>query len=163
MEKTIKAYTAGIVDGEGYVGITRSVQRAPYRTPRYMLKVQIGMTDKIVIDWLVEKFGFNLYIKRPDFKHRRRAVFTADLQSIKAESFLKLIKPWLICKKEQALLGIEFQRNCTLYAKKIGFRRRLNDVEVDKRHQYYLKIRDLNGRKKGVQNTFCSPHVKLGC
>lgn len=47
------AYTAGLVDGEGTVTLTRKYGRSPYRIPT----VSITSTSRELLDFLIEEYG----------------------------------------------------------------------------------------------------------
>ena len=59
MNKSILAYAAGIIDGEGCIGVYQH-KLNPKRGeihPRHILNVKVAMTDKKVILWLYKHFG----------------------------------------------------------------------------------------------------------
>lgn len=105
-------YVAGIFDGEGYITINK------YRHPsgrhiRYQLHVGIGMTDKPVIEAIAKQFGGMSTSYKSPKKVTHRRVFEWRVSSKSAVPFLKAVQPWLMVKKEQAKLVLEFQEHVT--------------------------------------------------
>jgi len=56
MKKTDLAYTAGIVDGEGSIGIAKVNVKSCKRGYTFALNVQVTSSDEWLCQWL--KFGF---------------------------------------------------------------------------------------------------------
>lgn len=162
MEETILAYAAGLLDGEGHVGILATKATPPYRSGRHRLVVGICMTEESVIRWLAETFGANVYTKKPRLG-RRTVAFVADWQSLRAADFLRKVQPWLRVKSGHAALAIEFQESCTAWdqshAPQQRFRK-LPEEEIERRHSYYLRLRSFN-MSKGRSHHFPCP-VKIG-
>ena len=53
MSKLVAAYLAGLIDGDGYLGIVKQ-KRATYKNGiMYYAAIKIGMCDKKIIQWLV--------------------------------------------------------------------------------------------------------------
>jgi hypothetical protein len=153
MDDTTLAYVAGLIDGEGYIGISYAAQKAPYCTPRYRLRISVGMTCEHIVRWLADTFGFNVYVKQPDFRNRRQTVYTADLQAIRCADFLRAIRPWLKIKDLQADVAIDFQESCSAWKLINHHGERLPDAEVMRRHQLYLRLQELNGHYRGTKST----------
>ncbi len=99
---TRNAYYAGLVDGEGHIGIYGN---SPYETHRYnKVSVRISMSTKTAIEegqrfwggWISER--------------KNRKSWEWSIQSFYAVKFLKDILPHLREKKDQAEIVIEFYR-----------------------------------------------------
>jgi hypothetical protein len=151
-DKAKWGYVAGIVDGEGTITICRSEYDAhkkftvkngdvhTYDTHcvGFHVKVQVKNTDIRLVKWLKSRFGGEYYTDT----HRNEAWKTAYVWHHLAESkqeFLLAILPYLIMKREQALLALEFLR--------LG-----NQVRCpEKRQALYEKILALNQRGKPVE------------
>ena len=123
MSETDKAYIAGLFDGKGHVGLYGRNRKSTENSRRgaqgssYNLRVQVTSTDRVIVDWLVNKFKGLSYSSTWDNRKNDdpgRDVNTWKdthqflLTSRNAEEFLKCILPYLIIKKERAELGIEF-------------------------------------------------------
>ena len=105
MKRTDLAYAAGIIDGEGYIGIT--VHRTQGRKPYYQMRVRVKNTNEWLIQWLRFGFGGSFYT-HPILPYRK-PVWEWGIETNKASAFLHLIYPYLQFKKPQAELAIRFQ------------------------------------------------------
>ena len=103
------AYTAGILDGEGTVFLERRVTRkGDYRN--YVLTVVISNTNEWLIKWLEFNYGGN--VSSYQQKHPNRLLsWRWRIQATKAMEFLRLVLPYLILKRPQAEIAIQFQLN----------------------------------------------------
>jgi len=108
--KQLLAYTAGIIDGEGSIGIYshRTKSKKGYT---YDLIVSVWNTNEWLIRWLKMSFGGSTgpvpwYKEQPRWKTRLKWAVYHD----KAADFLELILPYLQLKRPQAELAILFQR-----------------------------------------------------
>ena len=153
-DKAMYGYLAGIVDGEGTITICRSendvLRKKEYPTKaglrsceyRYVgigfhVKVSVKNTDIRLMKWLQSRFGGEFYSaesKNPLWK--TSYVWHHAAQS--KQEFLLSILPYLIIKREQALIALEFLR--------------LGSIRVpEKRQALYEKIVALNQRGKPVE------------
>lgn len=127
VDKTIRckgvedlAYLAGIIDGEGTIGIYYHKGRNSYR-----VKIYVVNTYKPLIDWLGSVFGGFVY-KRNHTKWKTRYEWHLGENAME---LLKSLIPYLKIKKDQAILALGFREN---------FKRK------EDRQGYYLKMRQLN-------------------
>lgn len=100
------AYAAGIFDGEGHAGIHGHVHRNG--TKYLWLNVEIANTCLPLLNWLSNKFGGSIVAKtkqREDY----RQVFVLYFKGPMAATFLEIVLPYLIVKKEVAQACIQFQ------------------------------------------------------
>ena len=85
-------------------------------------------------------------------KAPRRDTFRWTLTSLKAQAFLEDLLPYLIIKREHALIAIDFQKHLTttgiLRFKGQGMKRLPLEETSQIRDQYYQQIRTLNMRGK---------------
>jgi hypothetical protein len=96
------AYIAGIVDGEGTVHISGSSGKKTC----YPI-VGIGMTHQGVIEWLADKWKVTI-ATLPRRNPRWLPQFVVRLSGKRAQLLCRLILPFLIVKRRQAELVIEF-------------------------------------------------------
>lgn len=110
------AYAAGIIDGEGCITITKSVTKYIKRrclNPQYQLRIAVVMADPEVCKWLNKRWPGCLKILNPaKYNPKAKPTFNWSISAQKAKFFLEQIYPFLKIKKRQALIGIEFQKNC---------------------------------------------------
>ncbi len=108
MTKQKYSYLAGIIDGEGCLIISRS-DRGNYKN--YYGRIHVKNTDKRLMKWLVDHFGGNIHLHPP--KSDKHAIayswyFSGNAKS--KEIFLLALMPYLIVKREQAKILVEFFR-----------------------------------------------------
>jgi len=107
MTKVELAYMAGIMDGEGSIGINKIKNYNGTNTTYYRLLVQVGMVEGCIPQWLCDSFGGSIAV-RPKIKPRR-AVTNWQIANKQAVIFLQAILPYLKIKKQQAEIAIDFQ------------------------------------------------------
>jgi len=105
-KREILAYTAGIIDGEGYIGITKSGKHKS-GTIRYTMKVVVGSTDYPMVDFLKVNFGGCVSTRKT--VGNRQPQWAWEVTSNKAVVFLNQIIEFLRIKRTQAELAVMFQ------------------------------------------------------
>lgn len=105
----MKAYLAGLFDGEGSVNIFKQSNRKDMNYPAYFVEISIGNTHKGVLQWILEHFGGRLTDNAEQYSHRNQRTWRWRASSDEAYKTLVLMLPYLIIKKEQAQLAIEFR------------------------------------------------------
>ncbi len=94
-------YTAGIVDGEGCIGMDKHRNWSTF-TPYVM----IGNTDPTLIDWLVDTFGGKVQIVQQN--KRWKIAYRWELTGFASLPFVRAIRPYLKLKARQADLILAF-------------------------------------------------------
>lgn len=121
------AYIAGIVDGEGYVGIKKShAYKCQGRvTPGYHARIQVRMVDEQAIAFLAETLG-GWYYKEKPHSSRGRLLYCYQASDLSAENVLHSLLPYLRVKRENAetVLALRaLQANATAHRTKVvGYR-----------------------------------------
>lgn len=152
IEETTKAYLAGIMDGEGSIGIY--IVRNGSRYATHMLQISVGMTEPQAVRLIADSYGVKTHINsRPHTNSKDRLVVT--LRSDNALRLLRDIEPYMLVKKEHARIGIAFQESkinrVRDNAKGWGAGRRpLTKTEWDKRESYRLQMYALSSGQLGV-------------
>lgn len=132
------AYIAGIIDGEGSILITRDVYSN--KNPVMRVIIRVGMIEEIALKFMHEILGVGRFYKEKPY-HHKRAMNRLVITSYDEVKFtLEQLLPYLKVKKSQALLGLDFISNCR---GKMGHW--LAPEAIDKRLQYWIKMRELNG------------------
>lgn len=106
-KETDLAWAAGIVDGEGCIGLSR------ISNAHWSLRVAVGNTDIRMINKLKGCFGGSVRLqnKKPGKDgFKRKPLWVWVLYGAKAESFLVSIMPYLCNKADQAEIGISSRR-----------------------------------------------------
>lgn len=106
MNKFNLAYTAGIIDGEGSIGIAKHKSKSCKRGYVFELSVQVSSSDEWLCQWL--KFGFGGSISHSVNK-TGNPMWHWIIAARKASDFLKLILPYLKLKQPQAEIAVRFQ------------------------------------------------------
>lgn len=108
---TVRAYLAGIIDGEGYIGIIERSRPASRRckTPSFVVTVAVSMTDFATVDFIGQCFKGRTYkINRKDI-NPRKSYYKFDAScSIEVKCLLTAIRPFVITKKKQVELALAY-------------------------------------------------------
>lgn len=142
MTDTELAYAAGIVDGEGCVGI--------YLVKRQSLSalVRVTMTDHQIPEWLERSFGGRIRYEERPRPHRDIAIWTISGQE--AAGFCSAIRPFLRGKHRQADLICELfsdeRYSLNTASSYGGGRARLSDEQIALREDYAERSHALNAR-----------------
>jgi hypothetical protein len=99
------AYTAGFFDGEGCVNIARYLKRGrPYHT----LAIVFTNTDFQVLNWLHQRWGGHLSTPTQPSSPRHHPSRDLRLSAGPARPLLRAMLPYLIIKKQQVEIALEF-------------------------------------------------------
>lgn len=161
-DKAKYSYLAGIIDGEGCLLVSRS-NRGNYMN--YYGRIHVKNTDYRLIQWLLDHFGGNVHSGTPtDLEKHSKAYswyFSGDAHD--KETLLLALMPYLIVKKEQAKILVEFFRMSgeknpakreELYQRNAALNRRGPTVETNTQvtEQDSVKIEsELTGDSESIQ------------
>lgn len=112
------AYLAGLFDGEGSVNIFKQPNKKDRINPCYYLEISIGNTHKGVLQWVLENFGGRLTHNAEQYTKRNHATWRWRASSNEACALLTMMLPYLVVKREQARLAVEFQRHVNTHPRK---------------------------------------------
>lgn len=93
-----KAYTAGIVDGEGYIAIMQV-------DGRFRVRVEVGSTSECLIEWIHQLYGGFFYMTEPKNK-KWKPVYRFMIQGRKSRALLEDVLPYLKIKKNQCKIAL---------------------------------------------------------
>jgi len=142
-------YAAGIVDGEGYLGIYSSLKDKKHTKPTFGVKVGVGNTNKSLIEWLSCTFGGHFHLqKAPKVEHKD--CYKWEITNKLAFQFIHRIYPYLKIKNKQALLILKFEQLLIKYGIKSGWvsRKSKYNVARSRFNELQCKCRKLNRRGK---------------
>ncbi len=135
-------YMAGLFDGEGCIQLRKSQPRKANRsiTPKYDLHVSIALTRSSDLLYRVRN-TFGGSISEPNERNPKwKPIVIWDATTRDAYMFLKFIYPYLIIKKEEAKIAIDYyENNPTVYATKNGTPQGI----LDYRESVYKKLQEL--------------------
>ena len=134
MKQTDLAYVAGIVDGEGYIGISADHRKRNPSRPCWRLRVSVTNTNEWLMQYLMFSFGGVISLKS---SHNIKPCYNWTLNRGKAADFLKLILPYLKLKRPQAELAIQFQASISKST------RRLTDEQRAVREAQMLLMKNM--------------------
>lgn len=123
-----KAYIAGIFDGEGCIGIYSYSYRC-------FIQLSVSNTNEKLIDFLFSKLTGNISKEKTPKKDGWKKECKWKSGYFQAYEILKILQPYLILKKEQADICIDFYKKRHL-------------LSFEEQLEYKLKTQELN--KKGV-------------
>lgn len=136
-------YFAGLFDGEGCIAKNSKLRQIIY--------LQVVMVDRIIIDWLLNKFGGCYYL----FNKRNRGINEKPTHHWKLTNVDKIIPlleniiPYLILKKNRAILALQL---CYLVQKsKHSFRIKISQEEYELRSEIIKKIKMENQRLPEIE------------
>lgn len=132
-------YWAGFFDGEGCVTISRTYSKN--KRPSYTLTVQIGNTHLGVLEEIKERYGGGIYTRKG--VEGRTRMYDINLRSKVAEAFISDILPFLVVKKKEAELALEFRN---LAVRSVYSNRPLTEDEIQIREDFKLRLAQLKSR-----------------
>ena len=136
MDELLDAYFAGLFDGEGCVSINKTSGgiKRKYKRNGFQLRVSVTNTNLDILYALQNRYGGKVYIREKANARNYGNWITVSNQTIHP---LSSWLPFLIIKKEQAKVALDFQSN-----------RKTNktDDEWQKDFDNYERIRVLNAR-----------------
>lgn len=139
MKDTDIAYIAGLIDGEGYIGIKRITGKSSGRVnPGYQERIQVRMVDEPAIKFLAETFGGNYYAEKPH-AHKGRPLYCFSASDRIAVNILKIVLPFLRVKfhvATQVLAFREFRSTASKVPVKIVMRNRWGVEQEFTRYRY---------------------------
>jgi len=102
-------YVAGIVDGEGCISIMRRVARRSYGTYHdFTVHVTVGTTTFELCERLMQWVGGKTYYPHEIRGNRKPQAYWVITRRGEVRDFLLALQPYLLIKKEQAKLALEF-------------------------------------------------------
>lgn len=137
-------YIAGLFDGEGCITLSKASRlREKRKTPTYVLRARIRMTDGALVKWLHAVIGGRYYAQRKPSQNpeRRKPYYEWGVAGKNAVKFLQQVFPYLRVKRLQAEVAFRYgQTRMKGYHKKLSFevinaREGLRDImlELNKR------------------------------
>ena len=142
LNKEIAAYLAGIIDGEGCIGINRNHNHTQrHRTPRYSIDVVVTNTSADLMLKLQEWFPASLRLRRKEREYWREC-WRWVISGGKARKLLEFVLPYLIVKQKQAELALLYLDSVTPYNNR--GHKAMPAEEWQKRERFYQWMKQLN-------------------
>jgi hypothetical protein len=144
-----KAYLAGIIDGEGCIGIGRrrgatKKGRALYISPT----LQVSNTKQELLTWLADRYGGGVYFCR-DKREKRKPHWVWIVAGQRALRAIRDARPYLLLKTEQADIVLSLPRYSTVERDKLGrIKKAMQPEDFAANENAVTKIAALN--KRGI-------------
>lgn len=100
-------YAAGILDGEGWIGIAHERRQGHEANDRHSLRVVVTNQSLLLLEWLQERWGGRITEKKTKPHHNR--CWRWQVEKLAAEQFLRDVRPYCIVKAPQIELALEFR------------------------------------------------------
>ena len=149
-----KAYLAGIWDGEGSIIIARATNSYNKKSRRiyHQLRVFMGNTDRKLVQWVKDTIGCGYIQTRKPKSIKHKTTYIYFVHSLNAKLLLEAIYPYLITKKPQATIALEFAKTINPKNNNICGRNGLPQHIVDTRELCKISINALNGNNGGAKS-----------
>jgi len=145
MKETIKAYLAGIVDGEGSICVSYRGNRDTNKV--YTVKVHIVNTDIRMVKFVKKHVGGYVRVKNDTWKNPKwKVAYRWILSDDTAIFFLDKIQKYLVCKKEHYRLVRKLRK--TYWKRGKCGPGAVPDNIKWVRNEIYWKVRELNHKGK---------------
>jgi hypothetical protein len=144
---TEAAYIAGLVDGEGSIGLVCHVSKNGFNFG-YPTMCRIANTNTNLLYWVQETTGIGSVLKgsaRAN-KSKHKPGWIWNCETVNTVEFLEAILVYLVIKDEQARLLIRYIKETRSDAR--GMHHSLSVDEVDSKRYIYNRLRELN--KQGI-------------
>ena len=140
-------YLAGIIDGEGNLGVYK-------HTHYYSMRISVSNANRDLVDWLRENFGYN-DAARLSHSENRKTIYTWEINSPKkVYNIAKKILPFLIVKRDVCELLIKAYEGTFRW----DYRRYHQTTPIyvnNKREWYYQETLRLNatGNQENIESS----------
>ena len=134
------AWTAGILDGEGCIYVTR-FRSGNKDYPTYALQVSVGNTDKAMVVKLATLWGGPSWQRKTNnskITKTPKTVWVWTVSGRTAGRILEACMPWLVTKYDQAQVALDFVSTIGH-----GERGGVKAGVLEQREQCYLQLRAL--------------------
>ena len=151
MKDTDIAYLAGILDGEGCIHIKRNKRKDCPKGVQYQLGVTVRMSNESICQLYQKYFGGRVY-QCKKYKSYYKQLWQWIVTSKQASAFLRIVLPYLIDKKTEAILGLEFQDAKMPVRAKMGHRGFISqpaEIVAIEESQYIL-MKNLHNKSEAI-------------
>ena len=128
-----RGYVAGVIDCDGSICIVKNGNGS------LRLKLAVYNSSRALTDWFAQTLGGKVATTKPR-SERRSTEYSWSVYNAQASELIQLVLPYMVVKRRQALLGIEFASTLDRVDS------RLPDVFRSIRHRVYEEMKELNMR-----------------
>lgn len=145
-KETEYAWAAGIIDGEGYIGMTKNKPGVNRRiTISFQIRISVRMTHRDTIEKLHSLFGGTFKVCNLRNKTKWKCCYEWYAGDKCTINVLTLVLPYLVTKKSQAELVLDYRKQCFLTKPK--GQNQCSPEITNLRFEYFKRLSELN--KKG--------------
>lgn len=132
-------YAAGLIDGEGHIGISRT-------TLCYQIRLTVNMSDKGLpaLHWLHKTLGGRLEAERPSTRPTHRPTTAWRVSGEEAGELLTRLRPHLLVKAQPADVALQFHEMLTAAPMRPSRGRSWTDEMRERGRMLMLRIQELN-------------------
>jgi hypothetical protein len=105
------AYIAGLVDGEGYIGIKKDSVKGRGVSPVYYGRLSIAGTNKEMIDLIANFFNCGKIYLHKHSKLSKQSYWSWEVSNLMAENVIIQLYPYLLIKSPEADLFLELAQH----------------------------------------------------
>lgn len=109
--KETTIYLAGLVDGEGYVGIKKSKYARHCPSPTYHERIQVRMIEEKAINLMKQTFGGSYYKETEHSKYSKKPLYCYAISDLLAAKTCKQLLPYLTIKRKNAELILKLRES----------------------------------------------------
>ncbi len=140
-------YIAGIIDGEGCIGMGVTFTRHKSKRQTHSVRLAIVNTDPRLAQWFCGRFGGTVHRQDPPANKRWKPKYTWQCGGARAETLIAAIEPFLVLKREQAQIVLAMRAIGRHRGGGTGKGPRpLTDEVVEKREELKQRLHLLNAR-----------------
>jgi len=144
--KDIVIYLAAFTDAEGSIGITKH-KRPERRTPAYEPRLQVGNTNREVLDLYVNTFGGKITTEKRLTKGGKQ-VYIWNIYGVPMVEALEAMLPYLRIKREPAKLVIALHKRIQRRSQREGDSKGVNQSELEARERLYQQIKPYTSKHR---------------
>jgi hypothetical protein len=134
-------YIAGIMDGEGCISLARQRKNYHYSW-QYCPHCNVGNTNLELLHWLHDSTRLGNINPKLTRGINSKPAWTWELRVYEIRTFLQDIMPYLIIKKRQSEIIIEFITN----SRHVGVQYPLTEHEKEYKNRLFIEMSVLNER-----------------
>lgn len=148
---TQKAYIAGLIDGEGSIGLVKHKEKKCPRGWYYDPYVSISNTSEKLMKYIKEVTGIGFYRKKQFKNFNKKWKVPLEWRVCARKEIINLLEqvlPYLIIKKKHAILLLEYLKIREQQEReRIAFMKEQQIKYNERQDKIYEKLKELN--KKG--------------
>lgn len=135
------SYAAGLIDGEGYIGVQAS-------GGSFQVRLKIAMTDKglSALQRMERVYGGKIYFESKENDPARRDVYVWALTGVAASEMIRKVRPFLMVKDTAADIALDFQAMVDESPRLANGRARWTEDMRAKAALYVARIQEANRR-----------------